>query len=337
MLSNKLIPLKFKTKSEFPSTGNHTNLYINEEKGTQSIWNSVTKGYDVVGTVNASEIVLDTTNFKGNLDSTIITTQHLANKIDEMSFNQGGTSTPTIETYSNTSPSTNIIGNIQSGIIFSTPQTMQEMFDFLFYYASPIVLFYASASQGFYEIGTTLSNLTLTNNITKKSYKIIKIEYYKNNMILNSNNFPNANGGVDSVVDTSTITTSTNYYSKVYDEKGSVISNVLQFNFVYPCYIGSLSTMTPSEAQIKSMTKRLSNKSNQSCDYTMSSQYFCFAYPTSWGNLSKILDPNSFEILNTFNIINANFTMIDNKSIPYTIYISSVQTTQSNFTVSYNF
>jgi hypothetical protein len=156
-------------------------------------------------------------------------------------------------------------------------------------------------------------------------------------MLLNTNNFPNSSGGVDSFIDTSTISTSTNYDSKIYDEKSSVTSSSLQFNFVYPCYIGSLSTTSPSETQIKAMTKRLASKSNQSFDYTISTQYFCFAYPSSWGSLTKVIDPNSFELLSTFNITNMNFTMLDNKSVPYIVYIASVPTTQSNFTVTYNF
>jgi hypothetical protein len=242
-------------------------LLTEDEKAKYEDYDNRIKNLDLNG--QASNITLDTTNFNNNLDNTITDVQKLADKVDDLIFSSG-----TDTTYANALPTVNMIGNIPAGVNFATPQTMQQMWDFLFYYNPPLDSFYASYPQGVYEIGSSINTLTLTNNVTKKSNRITKIEYYKNNMLLYTNNFPNANGGMDSYTDSSIIKNTTTYYSKVYDDKSYITTDNLKYVFVYPMYIGKLDSTLVSENAIKSMTKVLAGKSNQLFDYTMTSNIF---------------------------------------------------------------
>jgi hypothetical protein len=102
-------------------------------------------------------------------------------------------------------------------------------------------------------------------------------------------------------------------------------------------YIGNVDDLNPTELDIKGMTKRLVVKSNQNLSYTLSNSRFCFAYPSSYGNLTSIKDPNNFEMLSTFTKTSSNFTMLDGKSVPYNIYTLSLPTSQTSFVITYSF
>jgi hypothetical protein len=187
------------------------------------------------------------------------------------------------------------------------------------------------------ELGTSLASVQLNASVTKKSDDIVKIEYYKNGSLLYTNSNPNINGGTDSYIDTNSINSSTTYSVKVYDSKPNTVSSNLSFNYIYPMYIGYLNNLSPTETEVKSMTKKLVTKSNQSLSYTLSNSRFCFSYPSSYGNLSSIKDPNNFEMLSAFTKTSSTFIMLDGKAISYNIYTSSLPTSQTNFTITYIF
>ncbi|WP_297419498.1 DUF2793 domain-containing protein [Clostridium sp.] len=242
-------------------------------------------------------------------------------------------------TFSNLTPMYITLGGYENGTTFNN-QTMQQMWDGLLYpYVSPIISLSSSPNGEYLENGTNITNIQLTVSITKKSNNIIKVEYYKNGNLLYIDSSPNASGGSDTYKDISTINSTTSYYAKVYDDKpNNINTNIISFNFIYPMYIGSLTTATPTQNDVTSMTKLVVPKGNQSFNYTINNSYFCFAFPTNYAsNLSSIKDPNNFEIISTFNITTSNFTMLDGTSQNYTIYTSQLPTTQTNFNVTYIF
>jgi hypothetical protein len=212
------------------------------------------------------------------------------------------------------------------------------MLDGLLYpYVSPSISLASNPSGGYQEYGTSISSIQLNTNISKKSNSIVKVEYYKNGSLLYTNNSP-TNGGSDSYLDSVSMNNTTTYYAKVYDDKpNSVNSNSVTFTYVYPIYIGSLNMINPTESDIKSMNKRITGKGNQSLSYTITSSRFCFAYPSSYGNLTSIKDPNNFEMVGSFTKTTTNFTMLDGKSIAYTVYVLSNPTTQNAFNLTYIF
>jgi hypothetical protein len=239
--------------------------------------------------------------------------------------------------YQNSEAMPTSVGGFSAGTTFTTPHTIQEMLDGLLYpYIAPSVSF-SSSSSLIQELGISLASVQLNVGITKKSDNIEKIEYYRGSTLLNTNSSPSTSGGNDSYTDTNIVNSNTTYSVKVYDSKPNIVSNSISFNYIYPMYIGNVDDLNPTELDIKGMTKRLVVKSNQNLSYTLSNSRFCFAYPSSYGNLTSIKDPNNFEMLSTFTKTSSNFTMLDGKSVPYNIYTLSLPTSQTSFVITYSF
>ena len=239
-------------------------------------------------------------------------------------------------TYTNVEPTISALGGIGVGNTFEE-KTMQEMFDMLLYpYMSPSISLSTNPNGSVREYGNNIGSIVLNANVTKKSNDIVKIEYYKNGSLIHINGMPSSESSIDNYTDSTGINNTTTYMAKVYDDKSSN-SNSVTHTYVYPIYIGNVDSLSSTETDIKSMTKLIKIKGNQSNSYTISSSRFCFAYPTSYGNLTSILDPNGFEMLSSFTKTTSNFTMLDGLSVGYNIYILNIPTTQSNFTVTYKF
>ncbi len=103
-----------------------------------------------------------------------------------------------------------------------------------------------------------------------------------------------------------------------------------------PMYVGSVSSATPTEADVKVITSITAVKVNQTKVYTISNARFCFAYPATFGSLTSILDNIGDEIISGFNIQTMNFT-IDGAAVSYKIYTLKSAVTVNAFTVQYKF
>ena len=121
------------------------------------------------------------------------------------------------------------------------------------------------------------------------------------------------------------------------NNKGNkVISNDFKFSTRFAMYIGSVTNINPTEATIKLMAKRVLIKGNQSIVYTLDWKRFCFAYPTSYGDLTSITDTNGFENLNGFTKTISTFTT-NGIVQSYNIYTLTSPSSPTNFTVTYKF
>lgn len=103
-----------------------------------------------------------------------------------------------------------------------------------------------------------------------------------------------------------------------------------------PMYVGSVTSATPDETEVKTITDILAEKTDQTKVYTITDARFCFAYPTSFGALSSILDTIGDEIISGFNVQTLNFT-IGADTINFTIYTLKSLTTVTSYTVQYKF
>ncbi len=103
-----------------------------------------------------------------------------------------------------------------------------------------------------------------------------------------------------------------------------------------PMYVGSVASATPTETDVKTITPITAVKVNQVKVYTISNARFCFAYPTTFGALTSILDTIGDEIISGFNSQTVNFT-IDGALISYKVYTLKSAVTVTSFTVQYKF
>jgi hypothetical protein len=103
-----------------------------------------------------------------------------------------------------------------------------------------------------------------------------------------------------------------------------------------PMYVGSVTSASPGETEVKLITPATASKTNQTKVYSITDARFCFAYPTSFGALSSILDNVSDEIISGFAVTTADFTIEDN-TINFTIYTLKSPVTVTSFSVQYKF
>ena len=101
-----------------------------------------------------------------------------------------------------------------------------------------------------------------------------------------------------------------------------------------PMYLGSVTSSAPDETEVKTMTELTAVKADQTKVYTITDARFCFAYPTSFGALSSILDNAGDEIISGFTVQTLAFT-IGVDSISFDIYTLKSLTSVSNYSIQY--
>lgn len=242
-----------------------------------------------------------------------------------------------IVSYVDTEPVINAIGGVPAGKTYPNGTVQQVLYDILHPYVKPLISLSANPDAGVREKGTVLSSIALTATVTKKSSPIRKVEFLNGSTIIGTNDSPNANGGDNTYNYAANLKADAILKARVTDQEGSVVtSSNKNYTFVYPLYIGYVdeSASTPTQDQIKAMEKRVVSKSNQSFTYNIEKKRFCIACPPGW-TLSKILDPNSFDVTASFVVQSLSITGLDGTAQTYTVYVSD-PTTQSNFVQRYN-
>ena len=74
---------------------------------------------------------------------------------------------------------------------------------------------------------------------------------------------------------------------------------------------------------------------NKTTTTSPSSEVYYFAYPSSYGSLTSILDTNGFETLSDYTKRTENITGLDASSQEYFIYEFNNLTTQTDFNNTY--
>lgn len=255
---------------------------------------------------------------------------------------------PTGGSYSNSDPVS--ASNLEGWPVGTVPGTksFQVMWDSLLYpYQPPLITLSANPFPGYREKGVGVLPLTLSTSTIKKKLAITAIEYFKDGVSIHENIAPNPNGG-DDFYSTSGFGTGipnppdVNFQATVTDGQTVVQSNTLWYRFVYPFYVGNLVSTTPTEANVKSLTKLVVPKQNISHVFNFTQQRYIFAYPQSYGLLDHILDTNLFETIDDYDLQTASYTMLDGAVVPYYIYIfnpynAGLLTDAVNFTNTFQF
>ena len=228
--------------------------------------------------------------------------------------------------YVSDKPSTVSVGGIPLGYT-TTGISLVELIDNMLHpYKAPGISLSISPNTTLYELGATINTLTLRVSVTQGSKDVTSVVLLKNGATLlsSTSNISTTDSNIKSNV---------TYGSYVTDGTTRVNSNNISINFINPIYIGSLSDVNATN--IKAMTKKIVNVSNQSYTYNITNKRMCIAVPSGW-NLKTIIDPNGFDITSSFTTTNTNIYCLDGITRAYTIYYSGF-TSQSNFTVKFNF
>ena len=176
-----------------------------------------------------------------------------------------------------------------------------------YYYVAPSVTsFTATPAGGIFEVGHVVSapitfNWNYNKDITTQTLT---------DCTLTDNTIRTATYNTD-------ITSNKTFTLNASDGKNNV-SKSISYTFVSPYYTGVSTTNTLTETDIKALTKKVETKGNKTINYTTTQSYMVFAYPSSYGAISSIIDQNGFNVTDSFvrNTVTVN-------SVEYYVYCSN--------------
>lgn len=193
----------------------------------------------------------------------------------------------------------------------------------LLQYVKPSVTLTTAPSITQYGVGDTINSIMLNFNIAKGSDNLVKAEIYKNGVLLTTIN--SLLNGANSYVDGTPITADTEYYIKVFDDKGNVDSNKITFNFNHKIYYGKITNEVINQTLINSLTNSFFNVDITTA-FNLNDEKIIIA---SYETLSSIIDSENYDMIDSFTKTTLNLT-INNVSTPYNIYISTNTILDSN-------
>ena len=248
-------------------------------------------------------------------------------------------------TYTNATPIVSAHGGVAVGETFDNVPISKVLDKILYPYVAPVV--YASAAPangGTFEIGVGTTVTSVTANVTKKARTITKVEVFGSDSAtaLATKTEGVANGGSFSLPFSKELKAAaangTKFTVKVTDSDKKVTSaNTGTFSLVYPFYQGVIAAgATADAAAVKALTKKVEVKGNKKWAYTATNQKMVFAYPASYGSLTKIFDANNFDVTGTFTKSTVNIACADGTSVPYNVYVNSASTV-SGFNMDFRF
>ena len=234
----------------------------------------------------------------------------------------------------------NGIGGITAGSDLNGMSTLEILNKLLFPYVAPTYSVIGTPNGGIYEKGNNqvITNVRVT--VTKKSEKITKIEVFDGSTSLGCLEGVDIENGGTFNFDVNVEVNSINKQlaATITDaSNNSYTAKTGSFNFIYPYYVGVCEVNDEiTETLIKGLTKRIETKGSKSISYTTNNQKMVFAYPSSYGNIAKILDPNSFDVTNTFNKTAISIIGLDGTTQNYYVYTNSASTV-TNFAMKFNY
>ena len=368
-LSESIENLNIPTKtSELENDSDFTtNSYVNEMLGGKKLVYLTQAEYDILTEEekNNADVVYNITDSSeeyvtiNDLES-YATKTYVDNKIDEAKLSGGDIDlsnyvtteqlNTTVEQINNKITETDIfvtemtvingIGGIESGSNLNGMTTLEILNKLIFPYVAPSITISSTPNGGLYEKGNiqTITNVRVT--VTKKSERIIKIEIFDGETslgILEGTDIENG-GTFNFEVNVSVNSINKQLRAVVTDNSNKSYSlKTNSFNFVYPYYVGVCDANSEiTELLIKGLTKRIETKGSKTITYTTNNQRMIFAYPTSYGLISKILDANSFDVTSTFSYSTLNIIGLDDTSQSYYVYTNGASTV-SNFNMKFNY
>lgn len=246
--------------------------------------------------------------------------------------------TQTVYTDNSANGATIAIGGIEKGKKYENANIIDVINDLLHPYVAPssVGLTLGGVNGGTFEMGSSQSVTGATVRWNRGSQNVTKAEVLKGGSVVGTADVSSDSGSV-SVTVTEEITANTSFTARVTDATKQTTGGNVAFTFVYPMYWGVIASGTPVDASaVQGLTKVVQGKGNKSYTYTTTgAQQVVFAYPASYGDLKSILDPSSFECLDTFTKSNVTITGLDSTPQQYNVY--TVTTNVQGFVYTFKF
>lgn len=194
-----------------------------------------------------------------------------------------------------------------------------------------VSLNFTATGAGLIKKGTTINGSTLTATLTALgNIPIEKIKFYDGNTQLSEQTYAvGTTIYTDSVSDN--ITTNKTFAVVVEQEGNRTVRKEAKLVFVNPTYVGAVSSLTPTDAEILAFTENLKEHFKGTYTVSMADARTCISYPSSMGNITSIKDKNNFEYVNSFTKTTRTLN-----GETYNVYILTDAVTADNFTWTIN-
>lgn len=203
--------------------------------------------------------------------------------------------------------------------------------DMLNKYIEPTVSLSISPTKTVYKVGDIVNPLDIKATVTNNSNNIVSIKYYVADTLVDTKDSTTdstlPSGGTFTYQYTTNITTASKIKVVVNDGTKDVPKE-LTIKFVSPYYVGVSATNVITNTT--GLTDKVEDKGNKTINFVCNNEYAVFMYPSSYGNISAILDENGFNCTTDFTM---STTTVD--SVSYNVYVSNNPLTTNGF--SYTF
>lgn len=233
------------------------------------------------------------------------------------------------------------IGSVTVGKKYTKGTNLETVLrDILITYQNPAIILNLNPATTLYNVVTDSVNvIDLVATTEKKTNDILKVDFYVDNVLKETITTGVASGGTVTYnyAPATPINTNTSFKAVVTDVKGkSTTSTVKQIKFVGLSYYGIFDeTITnPTEDEIKTLNSTL--KDTKKLTYggiTTDYGKVCYAYPSSFGELTSIKD-----LVNNINYSNGTFkqSTVTVDGIEYYCYIQNDATGANNVELTFN-
>lgn len=237
------------------------------------------------------------------------------------------------------------LGGIQAGENLNGLDVKQILNKLLFPYVAPTVSasLSMSPSSTLFEHGVTVTLVSMTGNVTKKSESIKNVKFHDTStgtqLHAIFDNVDKSSSYTHMFSPPITITSnlpSNRFRFSVTDSMDKTYyANTTGISFCYPYYFGVADENVEINSDlITKMTKRVEQKGTKSYNYTSNQQAAYIAYPASYGKLTKIIDANGFDVTDTFTQYEILVVGLDGTEQSYYVYRDK-NATSTNFKITF--
>lgn len=237
------------------------------------------------------------------------------------------------------------LGGIQAGENLNGLDVKQILNKLLFPYVAPTVSASLSMSPSgtLFEHGATVTLVSMTGNVTKKSESIKNVKFHDTSTGTQLHAiFDNVDKSSSytymfspPITITSNLPSSRFRFSVTDSMDKTYYANTTAISFCYPYYFGVADENVEINSDlITKMTKRVEQKGTKSYNYTSNQQAAYIAYPASYGKLTKIIDANGFDVTDTFTQYEILVVGLDGTEQSYYVYRDK-NATSTNFKITF--
>lgn len=239
--------------------------------------------------------------------------------------------------YTNSDETTVEVGGIPVGSTFNNV-SMSDMWTKLLYkFKIATISLTGSTPGGVKEVGSTVTS-TFTARVVTNNSKLSNLEITGPGGSIASTTSGTSLTSPEQTITSSSASTITyrGVATVTSDESGSTtdITSSVSYQFVFPYYIGSTTTATPNDTQVKALTKEVKAAGNVTHSFTYTNSYVCMAVPAEWV-ISDIKDASTgLSLINGFNKSNMTITA-NGIGHEYSVYVTKEASDADNYTIQF--